>query len=399
MLDNTGRDHHVTHQELLQEAGNPSSAWPWLDAIIVPTIRPPSSLTEAAKLARILNCTLVTLHSGARTTAESAIDLLPADIDLIAIDVTQPPDLLHLPPWETSSLLKQEGFDRLVGGNTRMDVSTKRNLALMLSRMLDWSRILFLDDDITAPNPEDIKQASGLLETHNAVGLRIGGFPDNSVVCHAYRRAGGPQKSFIGAGALAIETERCTSFFPDIYNDDWLFMLDPDGWLQPVTCTGEVNQASFDPYRADRARAEELGDVLAEGFYWLLHQDQPVFNADEKHWDAFLLRRRNFILRVLDMVESRIPEGSEKNRIDAALTESLAELERITSDVCQRYVQAWRADRDLWLSHVSDLPTGQAREDALDLLSAPEDPLPRCLTRGDESDWDLSLDTALWSPG
>jgi hypothetical protein len=33
-----------------------------------------------------------------------------------------------------------------------------------------------------------LKQASGLLESNNAVGLRNSGFPDNSVVCHAYRR-------------------------------------------------------------------------------------------------------------------------------------------------------------------------------------------------------------------
>jgi hypothetical protein len=395
MLDNDGRDHHETHQELLQEAGESSPAWPGLDAIVVPTIRPPSSLTEAAKLARILNCTLVTLHSGSLTRAESATELLPADIDLIAVNVDQPPALLHLPPWQTSSLLRREGFAR------PMDVSTKRNLALMLSRMLDWSRILFLDDDITAPNPDDIREASSLLETHNAVGLRIGGFPDNSVVCHAYRRAGGPQESFIGAGALAVETERCTSFFPDIYNDDWLFMLDLDGWLQPVTCTGKVCQASFDPFRADRARTEELGDVLAEGVYWLLDQEQSVFDADEKHWDAFLVKRRKFIVRVLDMVGRRVPEGNEKRRIVEALTGSLGQLKRIQSDVCQRYLHAWRADRKLWLSHMSRLPTGQTRHDALNLLSAPGAPrLPRCLTRGHESDRErLSLGTALWSPG
>jgi len=185
---------------LLRAPGGPPE-WHGLDAIIVPTIRHPANLAEAARLAGTLNCTLVTMHSGEKTDAASALRRLPDDIDLIAIDVTPPPRLgdrppwewLHLPPWETSRLLNRTPFAR------RTDVSAKRNLALMLSRMLDWSRILFLDDDITAPNVDDIKRAVGLLKSHNAVGLHIDGFPDNSVVCHAYRRVGGRQQSSLAS--------------------------------------------------------------------------------------------------------------------------------------------------------------------------------------------------------
>ena len=150
----------------------------------------------------------------------------------------------------------------------RTDLSAKRNLALMLSRMSGWSRILFLDDDITGLDPDDIRKASGLLDTHNAVGLRIGGFPDHSVVCHAYRAGCGEQQSFIGGGALVVELNRAGSFFPDIYNDDWFFLLDGHKSLQPVAVTGQVIQYPYDPFRnPDRARTEEFGDVLAE---WML---------------------------------------------------------------------------------------------------------------------------------
>ena len=105
--------------------------------------------------------------------------------------------------------------------------------------------------------------------------MQIGGFPDHSVVCHAYRQAGGEQQSFIGGGALAVEVKRSKSFFPDIYNDDWFFLLDGSKWLQPIAVRGQVIQQPYDPFRTpDRARAEELGDVLAEGIYWLLDQDR-----------------------------------------------------------------------------------------------------------------------------
>jgi len=136
------------------------------------------------------------------------------------------PARLRLPCWETSRLLAGTVFAR------RTDLSVKRNLALMLNHMLGWSRILFLDDDITELNADDVRTASGLLDTHNAVGLQIGGFPDHSVVCHAYWQAGGKQQSFVGGGALAVEVKRSNSFFPDIYNDDWFFC-----WMATNGCS------------------------------------------------------------------------------------------------------------------------------------------------------------------
>jgi hypothetical protein len=363
-----GNHHHGSHQQLLRIPGDLSPDWPELDAIVVPTARDPGHLTEAARLARILNCTLVTLHSGQLTSAAQAWRLLPEDVDLIAIDIPAPAHL-HLPTWETSRLLSRTIFAR------RTDLSTKRNLGLMLGRMLGWSRILFLDDDITAPNPDELRKANRLLGHHHAVGLHIGGFPDHSVVCHAYRLVGGSQKSFIGGGALAVETGRCDSFFPDIYNDDWFFMLDPEGRLRSVTRAGEVRQEGFDPFRnADRARAEEFGDVLAEGTYWLLDQGGSAFEADYRHWAEFLTKRRRFIERILEVARPHDLERSERHRVIAALRGSLDRLACITPELCERYLQAWARDRDMWLRHIAALPVGQTRQQALGLLSVPGAP-------------------------
>jgi hypothetical protein len=369
MVGNDWADHHHgSHQRLLRMYGDVSPDWPELDAIVVPTVRDPGHLTEAARLARILNCTLVTLHSGDFTSAAQAWQLLPADVDLIAID-TPALEQLHLPQWETSRLLSETIFAR------RTDLSAKRNLGLMLSRMLGWSHVLFLDDDITAPNPDELRKANGLLGRHHAVGLHINGFPDHSVVCHAYILVGGSQETFIGGGAMVVETGRCDSFFPDIYNDDWFFMLDPAGRLRPVTRAGEVRQERFDPFRqVDRARTEEFGDVLAEGIYWLLDQGGSAFEADHRHWAEFLAKRRRFIERILDMAERQDLEQSVKDRVIAALRGSLSRLACVTPELCERYLQAWVRDRDMWLRHIAGLPVGQARQQALDLLSVPGAP-------------------------
>jgi hypothetical protein len=347
-----------------------------IDAIIVATARRPAYLAEAARLATALDCTLVTLHSKQWTSAAKAAPLLRQTARFIAIDVPDP-NCLRLPNWETSRLLRETVFAR------RTDLSAKRNVGVLLSLMLRWRRVLFLDDDITELNPDDVRRASGLLSTHNAVGLQIGGFPDHSVVCHAYRQAGGSQQAFIGGGALAVHLERCNSFFPDIYNDDWFFLLGDKG-IQPAAVTGKVRQYPYDPFRSpDRARDEELGDVLAEGIYWLLDQDRLLIDADRAHWTRFLGKRKQFIRRVLRMVEQDDTIGqAERERRVAALKGSLGRLALITPVLCESYLRAWAADRQCWhrflqkpfVRAVQELSADERLPKALAALSRPGEP-------------------------
>jgi hypothetical protein len=353
-------DHHGSHRDLLWVPGDDPAARCGIDAIIVPTARRPAYLAGAAELAQALDCTLVTLHSKEWTTAAKAVQRLPRPLDLIAVDVGDPADL-NLPRWETSLLLAGTVF-----AQRNTDLHAKRNLGLMLSRMLGWDRVLFLDDDITELNPADVRLASGLLGTYNAVGLHVAGFPDNSVVCHAYRQSGGRQQSFIGGSP---------SFFPEIYNDDWFFLLDDDKGIQPVAITGQVRQYPYDPFRSpDRARAEELGDVLAEGIYWLLDQGLSIAGADCAHWAKFLVKRRQFIKRVLTMVEQAAIEPNDKARKVEALKGSLGRLALITPQLCEDYLRAWAADRKQWKTHLSQLETFDQRAPALASLSRAESP-------------------------
>ncbi len=360
-------DHHGSHQDLIWATDDSAAAPRGIDAIIVPTARRPAYLDEAARLAGALSCTLVTLHSKQWTSAAKAAPLLRQTDRFVAIDVPDP-QALRLPNWETSRLLAKTVFAR------RTDLSAKRNMGVLLSLMLGWRRVLFLDDDITKLNPADVRRASGLLDTHNAVGLDIGGFPDHSVVCHAYLQAGGPQQSFIGGGALAVHLERCRSFFPGIYNDDWFFLLGDKG-IQSVAVTGKVRQYPYDPFRSpDRARAEELGDVLAEGIYWLLDQGKSIADADRAHWDRFLGKRKQFICRVLRMVEQDATIGpAERERRVAALKGSLGRLAHITPGLCESFLRAWAVDRQSWQRFLQK-PFVRAVQE-----SSPDERLPKAL--------------------
>jgi len=364
-------DHHGSHRDLLWSGDHVQSQR--IDAIFVPTIRTPAYLAAASRLAQDLECALVTLHSRQWTTAARAAQRLPKSVDLIAIDVPDPA-LLRLPRFQTSLLAAHKVFPR-DPRRPPTDLSVKRNLGLVLSRLLGWSRVLFLDDDITGLNPADVLDAGGLLDTHNAVGLQVGGFPDHSVVCHAYREAGGLQQSFIGGGALAVHVQRSTSFFPDIYNDDWFFLLDGDKGIQPIAVTGQVIQYPYDPFRnPERARNEEFGDVLAEGIYWLLDQHLSITDANEAHWARFLVKRRQFIDRVLAMVAESSLESADKALRIAALKGSLGRLALITPELCENYLRAWQADRQEWQRFVQELPAGLDRVAALRMLSSESAP-------------------------
>jgi hypothetical protein len=371
VVANEVQDHHASHRDLLW-SGEQVQLKP-IDAVIVPTARRPAYLTRAAALAEALGCTLVTLHSKQWTSAEKALGQLPRSVDIIAIDVPDPADL-NLPRWRTGQYLPDKIFPRLAKF-PRTDLSAKRNLGLVLSRLLGWSAVMFVDDDITDLDPCDVRRASGMLDVHNAVGLHVCGFHDHSVVCHAFRDAGGRQQSFIGGGALVVQTERNRSFFPEIYNDDWFFLLDGDKGLQPSAVTGRVVQYPYDPFRPDRARAEEFGDVLAEGIYWLLDQHSSIADADEAHWTSYLRVRRQFIERVVQMVEAAGElTPTEKARRIEALQGSLGRLRLITPQLCVSYLRAWQSDRESWRRHIERLPTGLQPIDALAQLTRPDSP-------------------------
>lgn len=333
------------------------------DAIIVPTNRRPPYLAQAAKSALELGCTLVTLHSGKWTSAAKAAQQIPHEVDLMAVDVSAHATL-RLPDFDTSRLLAPTIFAR------RTDVSAKRNLALVLSRMLGWKRIVFLHDDIEIPHPEDLRQATDLLRSHDAIGLSLGGFPDDSVVGHAYRSIGGVRQPFINGAALAVDVSLCRSFFPDIYHDAWFYLLDTQRGLKQVGVTGQVIQYPYDPFRnADRARTEELGEVLTEGLYWLLDQGHSIADADERYWAQSLMRRRELIERVLSMVRSASIDSADQSRKVAALKGALGRLSLITPSLCEAYIDAWISDQRRWNQHIHRLPTPATRESALRALT------------------------------
>ncbi len=331
---------HSSHLDLV--ARNVSApAGTEVDAIVVPSARDSSFLQAAVGLAADLACPLLILASRRATAAGARSVARPYGVEPLAIDVTT-----------TTSLI---GLETHSGPYTRdSDTSLKRNLALAVARMTGWQRVLFLDDDVTGVEPAEVRTAAALIGRYRAVGLENVGWYDNSVVCHANRDTGGKQECFVGAGGLLVNATETRSFFPNIYNEDWFFLLDDDG-LAEVAMSGHCAQATFDPY-ADpaRARLEEFGDCLAEGLFALLDEGADLDEADDVYWRHFLDQRRTLIDAI--SVRARTMPDPLRAGVLRSMTAARTALARIAPEECVAYIDLWRQDRVTWQAWTGALP-------------------------------------------
>jgi hypothetical protein len=335
---------HRSHKDLLTEVPAGAAPRAGLDAIIVPNARPAPYLKHAIAAAQRLDAHLLLLCSLRADAANAALEAKVAGVRVTAIDMKLLPSWV-VPEFATDRLLRSGRFRRNV------DTSRKRNLGLLIAVLSGWKRILFLDDDIELPEPADLSAAAGLLGEHPVVGLRNAGMPDNSVVCHALRDIGVAQDTFIGGGALAVGEPAFGSFFPNIYNEDWFFLLD-GGKLRSPAVTGTAVQKPYDPYRNPaRARGEELGDTLAEGVYGLLDNGLGLADADRDYWREFLPERRRIISTTIEQVRGLPIEPAQKARTIAALKAAIGRNHLITPDLCVRYLRAWQEDCVRWREH------------------------------------------------
>lgn len=365
-------NHSGDHTSLLAVVEGPLAT---VDALIVPTNRTPAYLRAAMVLAQDLGSHLLVLCSG-RASAHRTVQLAETyGTDVTAIDV----DLVRsdlLPAFETTTMVAGTPFER------KTDTSLKRNLGLLFARSAGWDRVVFLDDDIQVPDPDDLARAAGLVDSYAGVGLHIGGFPDNSVVCHAYREVGGFQKTFVGGGALAIGKRSMTSFFPNVYNEDWFFLLDDNGLL-PTAVTGQAVQKPYDPFAHEvRARVEEFGDCLAEGVFALLDDGKLIGAADAAYWSDFLESRRELINDVLGKVDRADRSAADIQRMSASLKAARGRCQIITPELCVGYLEALQHDRKAWRDFVEQHPSRtagspQAALTRLKLTRAAERPVRR----------------------
>jgi hypothetical protein len=320
-----------------------------LDAIVVPTIRP-FSLGPAIALAAGVGCALVVLCS-TREQAVRAMQKCRPLADDALVTYVSPYAAENLPALLTS---QRPQID--IATSCHVDIARKRNLGLLLARLCGWRTIMFLDDDIRALTASAVSAAAALAARFQAVGFKINHYPDNSVVCHAHRLAGGVQDVFPGGSALVIDVSRSDTMFPPIYNEDWLFLFDA-AQRHSIALAGTLSQLKYCPFaRPQRAASEEFGDVVAEGLYRLLHEEGTVLDASLAYWRSTLERRSRLIGHIASELLLRRKDEPVTEYALRSLGAARGRLAGITEQACLSFVRAWRADVDAWRKQLEYLP-------------------------------------------
>lgn len=318
------------------------------DAIVVSATRRAAGLRETAEVAAKLGSLAVVLCSRSATAADFGhLAARIPNLRWLAVDL--PAGYRH-PLFDFATSRIEEAKAARLG-----DLSMKRNLGLVLAKLAGWRRLMFLDDDIAGLVPAQLRRAAAALGPLDMVGLEVRDFPDNSVVCHANRLAGAKQDTFVSGSALLVDANRVYSFFPEIYNEDWLF-LSPSVRRRRVGRTGSVRQLPYDPFaRPSRAVGEEFGDVFAEGLMELAHSLLPQETAGTpEFWDRFLDGRRQLIAETADGIACGDPTITA---LEAAIALEAAEARRASIDAraLSVYLHTWHEDLAVWRSRLGDL--------------------------------------------
>ncbi|HEX3588908.1 MAG TPA: hypothetical protein VHV74_04690 [Pseudonocardiaceae bacterium] len=332
--------HVGTHRRLLAQVDRADAGTAPVDVIVVPIARAVTKLRTALDLGDELGATVIALCSQDATAAAARAEAAGYGADFWALDIEDcPPDVL--PDFRAPAVLADAGFKH------ESDLDAKRNVALLLGNVVGWRSMAFLDDDIRLADVDDLRRAASLLDRYDVVGLTVTDFPDNSVVCHANRDTGGRQETFIGAGALVVRPRSVSSFFPHVYNEDWLFLLGSNRLVR-AAAVGFAHQDEYDPYR-DSARAvrEEFGDVFAEGIFDLLDAGRGISDADEQYWAGVLDRRQGFIDKVIGRL-GNVEDDGKRERMRSALLAARRMHGSITPALCSAYLEEWLFDRSTW---------------------------------------------------
>ena len=127
------------------------------------------------------------------------------------------------------------------------DLGLKRTAILEFSRERRFERILMIDDDIL-PTPEILSNIIYLLRYYPIASAQVKIFPDHSAIGHIERAFGVRKDVFLSGAFLALRPSAIHSYFPNIYNEDWIFFFN-ELPKNRIACCGSVQQKQYNPFR------------------------------------------------------------------------------------------------------------------------------------------------------
>jgi len=359
-----------SHDSLLQFPAIPASTTetpsgkrditrPLVDAIVVPSIRSAEHLYTAVKLAAHARCHLVAVYTDSPPAGLSVVldRFRFSRITLVTVRSDAQHHLLDLGASLTQSRVSPAA----------LDISRKRNLGLLIGRVCRWTRMLFLDDDISKLNVPKLSAAAALLDKYPVVGLQVRKYPDASVVGHARRLTGRRQEPFVSGGSLLVNPQRLNGYFAPVYHEDWLCVINHlrNG---EVAIGGSVGQLPYLPFTTpERAQLEEFGDILLSGLLALVHArskdaadrvrhmtDKEYWReaTDPRFWQQILQQRATLLGDITTRLTGKSFENVPPLQSLQAATDRLGEL--IPGEFVS-FTKEWLTSLVEWRSQLSDL--------------------------------------------
>jgi hypothetical protein len=351
-------------------AGSPGTEV--IDAIIVPTIRSAEQLRPAVRLASQLRCQLIALYTNEFPDGLSdALDeVTPGRATALALLSRTGHPLLDL-----GSAIPQSRVSACA-----VDISRKRNLGLLIGRSCRWTRVLFLDDDIRRLSAEKVSSAAAHISQYPVVGLQVTGFPDASVVGHARRMAGSGRKPFISGGSMLVNPQRMLGFFPPVYHEDWLCIMDHLR-RREVAIVGKVAQLPYQPFTTkSRAQLEEFGDILALGLLWLVHAKRSLQTDERGYWRE--ATKPQFWRDILDQRATLLNDLSERLELIyrhhpkilplQSIRAAQKRCDELSPDEFVAFMEKWLDSLATWQIRLAGLPRADSVAKALAKLGLME---------------------------
>jgi hypothetical protein len=230
--------------------------------------------------------------------------------------------------------------------NVHWDLPTKRNLALISARKKGYRKVLFVDDDIRGLTPHALRTGSDLLEEYIISGCFVQDHLDTSILGHLERIAGDQVMGFLSGSFLFLRPFETQGFFPNIYNEDWLFML-PHIQQHSICSFGTINQLYNNPFKnPDEAMFQEFGEIIAEGLFALVQAGKYERRYEPRVW-ADTISERRAIFNLL--------KGHPKCRDQSAFIDSAMRANKcITSEDCISFIHGWEKDIQQWQSLIQE---------------------------------------------
>lgn len=187
----------------------------------------------------------------------------------------------------------------------------------------------------------DILRISSLLQSCRCISCPSVDFPDISSVDHIAVALGQEEHVFLSGACLFLRVSKSMPFFPQTYNEDWLFFL----MMPPseLCCGGRLRQSRYDPFTAKRVEFQELGDFLAgSALEYGFESPQELVRL------GFWKERKTARIAHLHQLAG-LAKGHKQAQLFGSLLEiAINELDKIDEHWCVEFISSLSEDRAVW---------------------------------------------------